>query len=203
MAKKKPRKIVPYDYEKLAQAVAKSASASKLLVASDPGSKNYGIALVGVKGKAVKVYANAMMMRPVNDLVNFNSISQEFVEELDRWVAAKPQGFVAERFQIRGVSMGPLIEQVSAMLGLIKGRYQLPVKLTIASAWKNRVQRRFDIDLKEVYETTRALPHQLDATLIGIFGLEEGLGQQLPYTIEDIVRQVEATSLTPLKKERS
>jgi len=171
-----------------------------VILGMDPGSRNFGIALVGTSNGKIKVYANAVLMRPVNDLVSFGMSSDAFMKEIKAWIdLGNPKGVVAERFQTRG-NGGPLIEQVSAMLGLIRGRYpKLPMKLTIASAWKNKFNRRFNMDLKEIYPTTRVQPHQLDATLIGIFGLEAGLGKELSFTIEDVIKQCEATSLVKLK----
>ena len=186
--KKKARKVRVYELPKL------NIKAEHLVLACDPGSANFGIALVGLNKGRVKIYANAVLMEPLNDLVEFNKKSTSFVQEFDTWMTYAPGGIVAERFQTRGLS-GPVIEQVSAMLGIMRGRYKVPVKLTIASVWKNRVQRRFDIDLKEVYEASSVQPHQIDAALIGVFGLEEGLQRTLDYTVEDVVRQVEATSL--------
>jgi hypothetical protein len=195
--KKKPRKINEYKIPNL------NIKADKLILGADPGSKNFGIALVGLVRGKVKIYANSVMMRPVDDLKIFNRTSDDFISEFDTWMKYKPNGIVAERFQTRG-NGGPLIEQVSSMLGLIKGVYRsTPLKLTIASAWKNRVQRRFGIDLKEVYPEIGIQPHQLDASLIAVFGLEEGIGTELDYTIEDVIKQAEATSLIGLRTRRT
>jgi hypothetical protein len=195
--KPKPRKITEYEMPDL------KISDGKLVLGADPGSKNFGIALVGLVKGRVKVYANSVLMQPVDDLKIFNQKSSAFIHELDTWMQFAPDGIVAERFQTRGNS-GPLIEYVSSMLGLIKGIYwDTPIKLTIASAWKNRVQRRFGIDLKEIYPQIGVQPHQLDAALIGVFGLEEGTTSQINYTLEDVIRQVEATSLIGLRNRRN
>lgn len=145
MARKtKPKKITEYELPRL------NIKAEKLVLAADPGSRNFGIALVGLERDKVKVYANSVLMRPVDNLVAFTDTSTLFLKEIQQWMAFGPDGVVAERFQTRG-NGGPLIEMVSSMLGLIRGRYpKTPIKLTIASAWKNRVQRRFGVDLREV-----------------------------------------------------
>lgn len=199
MAKKKPSK--PNEYYELPGSL--KCTAEKLVLGMDPGSRNFGISLVGTKNGKVRVYANSVLMRPVNNLVDFISSTDAFLEELAGWINLKrPNGIVAERFQTRG-NGGPLIEQVSSMLGLVRGTYpDIPIKLTIASAWKNRFNRRWDVDLKEIYPTTTVQPHQLDATLIAIFGLESGMGVELDYSITNILRQVEATSLVALKGQR-
>lgn len=177
-------------------------NADKLVLGCDPGSKNFGISLVGIEDGAIRIYANSVMMNPVNNLVEFNAAYTAFTEELKLWMTAKPHGMVAERFQTRG-NGGPLIEQVSAMIGIMKGRYhQIPLKLTIASTWKNRFNRRFSTDLKEIYPELDVQPHQLDAALIGVFGIEEGLQETIDYDVQDIIAQVEATSLIKLKSEK-
>lgn len=196
MAKKKSRKFRVYELPKL------KIKAEKLVLSCDPGSANFGIALVGLTRESkIKVYANAVLMTPLNDLVRFNHRSEEFLNEIDSWLAYSPGAIIAERFQSRGLQ-GPTIELVSSMLGLMRGRYQLPMKLTIASTWKNRFQQRFDIDLKDIYAEADVQPHQIDAALIGIFGLEEGLQTILDWDIDDIVDQVSATSLIGHKGEK-
>lgn len=191
--KKKTKKIIPYELPEL------DIQADKLVLGADPGSKNFGISLVGLHKGKVTVYANSVMMCPVDSLVEFSRTSTAFLRELKGWMAYQPDGVVAERFQTRG-NGGPLIELVSSMLGLIRGRYPtLPVKLTIASAWKNRVQRRFGVDLREIYPEIAVQPHQLDAALIGVYGLEEGLQTTIDYDLEDIIAQVESTSLIGTK----
>ena len=130
-----------------------------VVLSIDPGSKNQGIALVGIEQGKVKVYANAIMMKPVNDLVNFAKSSKAFTNELSWWMDMyEPMGIIAERFQARGL-MGNTGEMVSTMLGLIRGSYPtVAIKLTVASTWKNRVQRRFKVDLKEIYPTLSVKP---------------------------------------------
>lgn len=177
-----------------------TSKSSSICLGLDPGSKNHGISIVGLVRGKIKIYANSVLMTPLNDLVDYDTISESYLSELDTWVGYGAKSICAERFQVRSFG-GPLVEYVGVMLGLLKS-YGLPVKLTIASTWKNKVNKRFGIDLKEIYPTTRAQPHQLDAALIGIYGLEVSLGKDLKYTIEDVINQVERTSLIPLKKER-
>jgi len=192
MAKKrkpKPRKIREYLIpDRL------TPKPSKLILGCDPGSKNFGIALVGLVNGKPHCYANAVLNFPIDTLLEFNRASDEYLAEMDQWVAKDPDAIVAERFQTRG-NGGPLIEQVSVMIGLLQ-QYGLPMKLTIASAWKNAVRRQFGLDLREdVYGRISVEPHQLDAALIGVYGLEQGTGLKLDYDFEAFVRNVEKTSL--------
>lgn len=176
--------------------------AEKLVLGLDPGSRNFGISLVGlVKGRP-RVFANSVMMRPVYDLTAFAKTRRNFLTEITSWMKCSPGGVVAERFQTRGHG-GPLIEQVSTMLGLIGGHwYETPIKLVIASSWKQSMQRRFDIDLKAVYPQLGVQPHQLDASLIGVYGLEQGLNTIIDFDFDSFCKQVESTSLIGLRRRR-
>lgn len=197
MAKKKK---IPKPNKEYTLSSVKSIDAEKLILGLDPGSRNFGISLVGIKNKRIIVYANSVMMNPVNNLINFIDSSDLFLSELSNWLEFQPDGIIAERFQTRG-NGGPLIEMVSSMLGLIRGSYpETPIKLTVASAWKNRFNRRFETDLKLIYPDIEVQPHQLDATLIGIYGLECGLETILDYEPDDIIHQVEKTSLIGLRR---
>ncbi len=197
MAKRKVRVNKPYELSRLRQL---HVDADKLVLGCDPGSANFGISLVGLKRNRVKIYANSVLMQPLNDLVDMGTARMAFLAEIHHWMRLNPDGICAERFQTRGNS-GPLIEYVSVMLGLLGGVYKTtPLKLTIASTWKNKFNKRFECDLKEIYPTTRVQPHQLDASLIGVYGLESGLGVNIDYSVDDIVSQTEQTSLIGLKK---
>ena len=168
----------------------------------DPGSRNMGIACVGMKDNRLGVLANSVMTNPINDLVNFNAIRPAFFEEVDRWFAAyKPQAIIAERFQTRGLG-GPLIEMVSVMLGMLAGRYNVPVLFITAATWKNDYQRRYNIDLKETYKEILIQPHQLDACLIGCYGIEVGRGENFDCAPGRIIGLAEERSCLPLKRKR-
>lgn len=196
--KKKPRKIVEYE---LPSDLIRD-NPDKIILGCDPGSRNFGIALVGVKRGKPKIYANAVMSRPLNSLLNFNEQRETYKAEIKEWLGAGDvNAIVAERFQTRG-NGGPLIELVSFMLGILD-RYDLPMKMIVASQWKNEFKRRFDEDLKDLYDEVLVQPHQLDAALIGIYGLEQGLQTKFDYDYEQIFKQVEKTSLIGLRKVRT
>lgn len=179
---------------------------TKRVLAFDPGSRNMGVSVVAVneKGK-VGVLANAILTNPIYDLTKFGPQRDMFLTEVARWVDLyQPNGIIAERFQTRGgSSMGPLIECVSMMNGLMAGRYNLPVKYITAATWKNEFHRRFqECTLDELYRVCRTPPHQLDCSFIGLYGLEAGLGQYLDYQPMDIVKMVEDSSRMPLINKR-
>jgi hypothetical protein len=177
---------------------------TRVIIGIDPGSRNMGISAVALNDKNnVRCVANAIVTNPIYDLTTFNMQRQMFLSEIDRWYELfNPVAFVAERFQTRGIG-GPLIEYVSSMLGLIGGRYNIPVKLTTAATWKNRYNRRFDLQLEDVYKMSRVTPHQLDSSLIGVYGWESGLKQDLEYDPISYMKTVEQSSLVRLINKRN
>lgn len=175
------------------------------ILACDPGTRNFGIACVGVKNGKPDVIANALLTNPITQFTNgFLGQRRAFSKELRRWFDLyEPNLVIAERFQTRG-NGGPTIELVSAMnmlLGLI--RADRPVKYIPASQWKVAFNRRWgDEELKSMYEDCLTLAHPLDAALIGIYGLEYALNQELKYKPETIIEMVEATSCMELRRPR-
>jgi Holliday junction resolvasome RuvABC endonuclease subunit len=192
--KKKKKKSIVYDLKPVRDLVV---DADTLFLGLDPGTANCGIALVGYSNNKIKIIANSVMMNPISDLIDFQEARLKFIKEIKVWMLTSPEGIAAERFQTRGgSSMGKTIECVSAMLGVLGQAYSKTfVKLTIASAWKNKVQRKFGVDLKEIYKTTSIQPHQLDACLIAIYGLEAYLNKNLDYSLTNIIKQAEKASL--------
>ena len=170
------------------------------ILAVDPGSRNFGISCVGLKGNKPEVLASACLMLPVNTLVDFTQARRNFLHEIGKWVRVfKPKAIIGERFQTRG-NGGPLIEFVSVMLGMLAGKYEkLPIRLITASTWKNKFNRRFGVDLKELYPTLSITPHAFDASLIGVYGLEFGFKRDLDYTPQYLIRQATQASLMPEK----
>jgi len=177
---------------------------TKRVLALDPGSRNCGISVVACNEHGrVKIVSNSLVTKPISDLVAYGSQRSDFLEEIDRWIEVyQPNGIVVERFQTRGQS-GPLIEYVGVMVGLLGG-YRMPIKAITASTWKNAFHRRFDpLALDDMYAECNITPHQLDACLIGIYGLEKGTGALLDYDPYKIMAQAENVSRLPLKQKRT
>jgi hypothetical protein len=177
---------------------------TKRVLALDPGSRNCGISVVACNdSKKVKIVANALVTKPISDLVSYGAMRNAFLEEIDRWIDVfKPNGIVVERFQTRGNS-GPLIEYVGVMIGLLGG-YRMPIKAITASTWKNDFHRRFDpLTLDSLYNECAITPHQLDSCFIGIYGLEKGIGSRLDFDPVKIAIQAENTSRLPPKRKRN
>ncbi len=199
-SKKPPKPNKDYELHELRQPLVHR------VLALDPGSRNMGISLVGVHKGRVTLGANSLMTNPMTSLVNnLNTSLNTYLAEIDRWVKMyDPQCIILERFQSRG-GMGPLIELVSGMIMAVCTEYRhLPCKVITAATWKNQFHRTFtDYELNAVYPECLTTPHQLDATLIGIYGLGLATRSDWEYDPWDIVDQVEATSCLPLRKQRN
>ena len=170
------------------------------LLSFDPGSVNMGCSLLEItrSTKSITVLANTVLMHPLHDIKKFQQEQKQFVSEIKEWIEkGKPDAIIAERFQSRGLK-GLTIECVCMMLGLLS-MLGLPVLYITAATWKNRYQKRFKIDLREIYKEIQVAPHQLDSALIGCFGAETGLKSYIDFSIDDIIAQVTDKSLVPLK----
>lgn len=200
MAKKKKIKERPI------YVIPKCKTAYDVCILSfDPGTANMGVAAVATHKNRIRVLANSVLTHPINDLIDLGRARTSFQHEVQRWHKRfNVRGMMAERFQTRGgSSMGKTIECVSTMLGILSASYpDTPFRLVIASQWKNAVQKRFEFDLKEFYKEWAVAPHQIDACLIGCYGLEMGLQQQFKWDPWTIAADAEATSLLELKRKR-
>lgn len=177
------------------------------VISLDPGSRNMGIAATQIDlrtGRAA-VLANAVMTNPIHGLTRevLEPQRDAFVAELGQWVSLfEPNAIVAERFQSRGLK-GSLVESVNLMLGIILGHYSdRSIRLITAATWKNRFQKAHSVDLKYLYKVCGAQPHQLDATLIGLWALEQGL-RPFPHNPKSVLESVERTSLVKLSTRKA
>jgi hypothetical protein len=153
------------------------------IFAHDPGSKNYGFSIV--EGRLIDdrvkfdVLINGLCPCPINNLKDHRERQEQSraflewaTEMVDRW---KPRGIYGERYMTRGIK-GPTVEAVNMMLGLLQS-LGLPDAYIPAAVWKNAVARH-GIELKDEYRLCKTAPHQLDASLIGVYALHQALGQK-------------------------
>lgn len=181
------------------------------ILSTDPGTRNFGIACIGVKNNKIDVIASSILTNPISILTSGHSAQRDlYIAELMRWINLySPDAYIAERFQTRG-NGGPTIELVSTMNALLPTMVPKPYKYIVASQWKNDFNKRwvdsdyddYDTPLKALYDRCLTAPHQLDGSLIGVYGLEQALDQRLVYDLRTIVEQVEATSLMKLRKRK-
>lgn len=179
--------------------IPKPRGSYRCILALDPGKTNMAVSIVALVGNRPKVLASKVMLYPLADMKDLQRNLQPFLKEIAVWINTfKPGAIIAERFQSRGL-MGTTIEVVSAMLGALAIKYpKLPLKVITAATWKVPYQRKFDIDLKELYKWCKTEPHQLDASMIGVYGIEKGLKVDVQLDIDRFIDELESTSLTRL-----
>lgn len=115
-----------------------------------------------------------MIPCPVSSINNVDTTLPEFF----KWINSTVKKFrvchlTGERFQPRGISRGNTTELIGMMYGAILAA-KLPIQLILPATWKNQVNRQFD--LKAMYYSKKGNtpylgePHELDATLIAMYG---------------------------------
>lgn len=131
----------------------------------DPGTKNYGYALVNHKNN---ICIDAGMIS--TSLKEIKSLAPEEVKTYVNTMTPlikKADSVVMERFQGRGLR-GSLGETVSIMIGinvLICLIEKKPIHLTTAASWKNKVKRESATSLENLYKDCPT-HHMLDAALM-------------------------------------
>jgi Holliday junction resolvasome RuvABC endonuclease subunit len=180
-----------------------------IIFAHDPGTRNYGYSIV--EGEAVdktrirfRVLENGLCPHTIITLKDHKQRRREKNDYME-WVAEKieeyqPYAMIAERYMTRGIS-GPTIESVNMMLGILQS-FNKRDKYIPAATWKNAVTRS-GIELREWYKFCRVAPHPLDATLIGIYDLNQragikDFGALTEKTFERLVYMVEDTTTSKL-----
>lgn len=169
----------------------------------DPGSTNFGISCVEYSKRGSRILANAVLDNPVKGLATgIEEKKNTFLSEIFNWLDNfNCKAIIAERFQSRGLR-GNTAEEVTFMIGILSQAFEIKTKLVIASTWKNAFARQHGEKLKEFYKLSRTTPHQLDASLIALFGLSTGFHADIEYSIGNLITKVENSSLTRLKRER-
>lgn len=159
----------------------------------DPGKVNTGWCVLeySINRKLItKPIAHGMIKNPINTLVGIDAGKKCRVFEKEVRTIIKKYGVesvVTERFQTRG-NGGPLIEYVGVMLGIIstiKGPVREQLFIT-ASQWKNRILKIYDLK-KEVYPMISFTNHQMDASLIALYGVYQL--NNLPNHYKDLVME--------------
>lgn len=140
----------------------------------DPGTNNFAFSVVEGNGKKFNILEHGMIRNPFKGMKgdDVGQRGRKFVLEVREIVRYfKITHGTAERFQTRGPK-GTTVEEVSVSLGLLWGVGIKPnnLRFITAAQWKNEWNRRYD--LKAFYATCGIVPHQVDATNIGLYGLD-------------------------------
>lgn len=135
----------------------------KILLAMDPGQKNYGWAKMTLEGELISF---GMVKNTLNNLKEteiYNEQRLKFVEEMN-WIFEGVDELVLERFVPRGMHKGNLGECISIMVGHVGTR--VPTELIMASSWKEWFAKRF-----EQPKQPKIRVHIRDAISIGLYYL--------------------------------
>lgn len=180
------------------------------LLSLDPGTSNFGYAVVEVrhnKGQvAARVLENGKCEHTVRTLKKAKTMREE-MDQFEIWLGSlygqyQPDAVCAERYMTRGIN-GPTVECVNIMIGQVLTLLPMPFKIMPAATWKNAISRQ-DLDLKEQYKLTKVTPHQVDAAMIGVYtgcqayGLKDYGPLDLEVFFPRLLRQLEDTSTSKL-----
>lgn len=178
---------------------------SIVILANDPGTTNYGFAIVKATMKQTtagrtldfSILEHGLIPSTVRTLKNGKQLIAEIKAYLMTIQGLRikhiPVAWIAERYMTRGIK-GSTIEMVAIMMGSVLGKYhkKMRFKFIIAAEWKNQVNKRGD--LKEFYKAVRPYritPHQVDACFIGIYGAHRWAGLKgfefLPKNIGEMI----------------
>lgn len=179
-----------------------------VILAHDPGTRNYGFSIVrgslAARRLRFRILQYGLVQTTIDDLKG-NALQEKGEVYLTAMRGLQeqfsPGAVIAERYQPRGVSGQTTIECVNIMLGsMFTVFHPVPFKVLPASEWKNAL-RRTGVDLDAVYQDQmkdikahRLTNHEIDACLIGVFGLNrlarfKGF-QGTPNVAEEVIRQM-------------
>lgn len=190
--------------------MSKTASSIITVLAHDPGSTNYGYAVI--KGTLIKdrlhfkVVENGKIRNTIKQM-KFRKIREKEREAYAREVGKiikkhKPDFQIAERYMTRGIK-GILIECVSSMLNTLELRFDTPLKLIPAVTWKTEL-KKCEADFKEWYKKCRTTPHQLDSAGMGIYAIMKFLNvPRQKIDMWKLIAQLEETSEEELINRKS
>lgn len=191
-------------------------SSTQIIIGLDPGTKNYAYSIIEVspwitsKGSTLKVnpIKTGILCNTITSLSDVQKTMNAYLMEIGMLFSDPTyvcEGIVVEQYQSRG-SQNKLLELVNLMLGGLITRYDyIPLSIFSAASWKKSIKQRFDLDGE--YKIITCTPHEMDATLIGVYGAFK-LHKIKPYDgytqgyISKIVRKVEKVSTTEIRNRR-
>lgn len=175
------------------------------VLAHDPGSKNYGVAVVQGSKQGdtlrIRVLASGKQKSLVNQLKRGSLLRKQLDAYVNEVLAVKkkykPHYFVAERYMTRGIK-GLSVECINMMLSAAVREIEIPYTLLAAVTWKRFVEK-CGVDLKKAYKWCKAEPHQLDSALMGVYAVMQILKlprQKIP--MKKLILAIEKVSTVKL-----
>lgn len=152
---------------------------NKIIISADPGKENFSVAIQSIENGIPRIVHVEMLPFRITDLKQgtdstFLTQTDKFIEYINNiLVKYKPEQCTMERYQVRFRTGGAVAEVVSIMIGVVTTlcrAHKIPVKLVVASEWKNHFNRKSPIDLNTVYKAIKKLPpHVIDSAFIGLY----------------------------------
>jgi hypothetical protein len=170
------------------------------ILSFDPGGSNYAYAQIEISTRHpwYKVVSSGMIQHTIKDIKGeVKTESLAYQREIKSLLKFKPDSIFAERYLLRqAVTGGTTTEGINMMLGILTvSSGQVPLRYITAALWKNAYNRMFGkAQLKQDYKLAKGIctPHQMDAALIGIFGMYS-LSDTKPFEdfkIETLLKQL-------------
>lgn len=159
-----------------------------IILACDPGEKNFGMSVVEITAKRVRILETDMIAETIVNLTSnerkmtkrardqeadFQTSLRRFKTRMGKLMHKyKPDHFVAERFQTRGVKSRSA-ETVSMMNGIschLADNHGIGYRLLMAATWKNFVNKIFPLDQLYVLGHSVGLAnHTVDTLCIALY----------------------------------
>lgn len=166
------------------------------LLALDPGSVNFGYAILRFARKQIHVERCGMLTKLVKALNGEDVVHPALTahqKQLKTLVDSVGCFHIAaERYTTR--VRGTTCEAVNQELGV--AGLLLPITLYMSAQWKNHYNKQFDI--KAYYKECKVPPHVVDATLIGCYYLQREHDGK--FTTTRLAKQIQTTCRIPKKR---
>lgn len=151
----------------------------KIIISADPGKENFSVAIQIIEDNIPSVEYVKLLPFRITELKS--NANPPFLTQLDLFIKFfnnllekyNPVECTMERFQVRFRTGGAVAEVVNVMLGICSVlcyNKNIPIKLIVASEWKNHFNRVSEISLEETYKLIKKLPpHIIDSAFIGLY----------------------------------
>lgn len=145
----------------------------------DPGKVNFGYSIILLRDRAIKLLDKGVLKNTITDLKDnlYNRTCVFDTEIIDLVAVHGVTHIIGERFVSRGL-LGSLSEYVNIMLGICSCRAKTDFQLLVPATWKNRFNKVYDLD--KLYSELRVTKHEIDATLIALYYIDQSL-KRVPY----------------------
>jgi len=174
----------------------------------DPGTVNFAYSVIDYDelGGTYEVAKCGLIGSPLPKVEN------EIQEGLTKFMGSMLSVFPSNTPQIymeRYVNRGSKVSALETVNMMIGAMYKCNPYLFSSAVWKNHINKRLkptQHNLKDMYPRCSVTPHELDATLIGLYGIircEKAKVLQSTAEFNECMRQVERASKSKKRNTRN